>query len=307
MTIAFRRVPSGAAVLRSVASAANSVDCWEKRVPEVPSFVLNNGSSMPRVGFGVWQVRDDETEAVVTTALEAGYRSIDTATLYGNEAAVGAAIRRSAIPREELFVTTKVWNSDQGREATLRAYDESLRLLGLERVDLYLIHWPIAGRDLYVETWKAFEELYQQGRIGAIGVSNFTVAHLQRLLDECEIVPAVNQVELNPYLQQRELRVFHAQHGICTEAWAPIGKGGPLLRDAIVQEIADGHDATTAQVVLRWSLQHGNIVIPKSVTPSRIISNLDLFWFELTADEMARLDALDRDERLGPHPDIFQT
>ena len=208
-------------------------------MPEVPSFALNNGSSMPQVGFGVWQVRDEETEAVVTTALEAGYRSIDTATLYGNEAAVGAAIRRSEIPREELFVTTKVWNSDQGREATLRAYDESLRLLGLERVDLYLIHWPIAGRDLYVETWKAFEELYQQGRIGAIGVSNFTVAHLQRLLDECEIVPAVNQVELNPYLQQRELRVFHAQHGICTEAWAPIGKGGPLLRDAIVQEIAD--------------------------------------------------------------------
>ena len=274
---------------------------------DVPNYVLNNGSSMPQVGFGVWQVGAGETEAVVAAALDAGYRSIDTATLYGNEAAVGAAIRRSEVPRDELFVTTKVWNSDQGREGTLRAYDESSRLLGLDVVDLYLIHWPIAGRDLYVETWKAFEELYHEGRIGAIGVSNFTVAHLQRLLDECEVVPAVNQVELNPYLQQRELRAFHAQHDICTEAWAPMGKGGPLLENATVVEIAGAHDATAAQVVLRWNLQHGNVVIPKSATPSRIVSNLDLFWFELSDDEMARLDALDRGERLGPDPDAFQT
>jgi 2,5-diketo-D-gluconate reductase A len=276
-------------------------------VSDVATYTLNNGSAMPQVGFGVWQVGAEETEVVVTTAIDAGYRSIDTATLYANEAAVGDAINRSEIRRDELFVTTKVWNSDQGRDATLRAYDESTRLLGLDAVDLYLIHWPIASRDLYVETWKAFEELYQQGRVGAIGVSNFTVAHLQRLLDECDVVPAVNQVELNPYLQQQELRAFHAQHDIRTEAWAPIGKGGALLDDPTVVEIARAHDADAAQVVLRWSLQHGNVVIPKSVTPSRIASNLDLFWFELSGDEMARLDELDRGVRLGPDPDLFQS
>jgi len=264
---------------------------------------LNNGVEMPQLGFGVWQVPDAEAAPAVAEALKAGYRSIDTAAIYGNESGVGQAIANS--DREELFVTTKLWNSDQGFDSTLRAFDESSRRLGLDVLDLYLIHWPTPARDRYTDTWKAFVELQKEGRVRAIGVSNFQPAHLRRLIDETGVVPAVNQIELHPYLQQAELREFHAEHGIQTEAWSPLGQGGELLSDPVVAKIALAHGRSPAQVVLRWHLQLGNVVIPKSVTPSRIRENIDVFGFELAAGEMAALSTLDRGGRIGPDPDEF--
>jgi diketogulonate reductase-like aldo/keto reductase len=264
---------------------------------------LNNGVDMPQLGFGVWQVPDAEAAPAVTEALKAGYRSIDTAAIYGNERGVGEAIAN--FDREELFVTTKLWNSDQGFDSTLRAFDESLRRLGLDVLDLYLIHWPTPARDRYVDTWKAFAQLQKEGRVRAIGVSNFQPAHLRRLIDETGVVPAVNQIELHPYLQQAELREFHAQHGIRTEAWSPLGQGGELLSDPVVAKIALAHGRSPAQVVLRWHLQLGNVVIPKSVTPSRIRENIDVFGFELATAEMEALSTLDRGGRIGPDPDQF--
>lgn len=266
---------------------------------------LNNGVAMPQVGFGVFQVPEDATAEAVGTALEAGYRAIDTATLYRNEGGVGKAIAGSGIPREELFVTTKLWNTDQGYDNTLRAFDGSLTNLGLEYLDLYLIHWPVPSQDTYVESWQALEKLYADGRVRAIGVSNFQPHHLRRLADNSTIVPAVNQIELHPYLGQAEARAYHAEHGIATEAWAPLAKGGDLLRDPVVTELARRYDRTPAQVVLRWHLQHGTIVIPKSVTPSRIRENLDVTGFELTTGDMAELNGLDRGERTGPNPDTM--
>ncbi|GGU30985.1 oxidoreductase [Lentzea flava] len=266
---------------------------------------LNNGVEMPQLGFGVWQVPDAEATPAVSEAIRAGYRSIDTAAIYGNEAGTGAAVAQSGVAREELFVTTKLWNSEQGYDATLRAFDESLRKLGLDVLDLYLIHWPTPARDLYVDTWKAFVELQKEGRVRAIGVSNFQPAHLRRLIDETGVVPAVNQIELHPYLQQADLRAFHAEHGIQTEAWSPLGQGGELLGDPVVTEIAARHQRSAAQVVLRWHLQLGNIVIPKSVTPSRIRENIAVFDFELAEEEMAALSTLDRGGRIGPNPDEF--
>ncbi|WUH88233.1 aldo/keto reductase [Amycolatopsis sp. NBC_00438] len=260
---------------------------------------------MPQLGFGVFQVPDDETKAAVQAALEAGYRSIDTAAVYGNEAGVGQALAESGVARDELFITTKLWNSAQGYDATLKAFDESLAKLGLEQLDLYLIHWPTPERDKYLDTWKAFEKLYTDGRVRAIGVSNFQPAHLERLLDNAEIAPALNQVELHPYLQQQEVREFDAKHGIATEAWSPLAKGGSLLGDPIVAELAVKHGRTPAQIVLRWHLQLGNVVIPKSVTPSRIQENFDLFEFTLTEEELESLTPLNRDERTGPDPDNF--
>jgi diketogulonate reductase-like aldo/keto reductase len=271
----------------------------------VPTTTLNNGVEMPRLGFGVFQVPDDETEAAVTTALEAGYRSIDTARIYGNEAGVGAAIARSGLPRDELFVTTKLWNSDQGYDATLRAFDASLSRLGLEYLDLYLIHWPTPKRGKYVDTWRAFEKLLADGRVRAVGVSNFQPDHLRRVIDETGTVPAVNQVELHPYLTQEAVRAAHAELGIATEAWSPLAKGGELLSEEAVTALAARHGRTPAQVVLRWHLQLGNVVIPKSVTPSRIRENLAVFDFELTDEDVASLSALDRDHRTGPDPDEF--
>ena len=264
---------------------------------------LNNGVSMPQLGFGVWQVPDAEATPAVAEALKAGYRSIDTAAIYGNEGGVGEAI--AGFDREELFITTKLWNADQGYDSTLRAFDESLKKLKLDTLDLYLIHWPTPARDLYVDTWKAFAELQKEGRVRAIGVSNFQPAHLRRLIDETGVVPAVNQVELHPYLQQGELREFHAQHGILTEAWSPLGQGGELLSDPVVAKIALAHGRSAAQVVLRWHLQIGNIVIPKSVTPSRIRENIDVFDFELATAEIEALSTLDRGGRIGPNPDTF--
>ncbi|WP_328634171.1 aldo/keto reductase [Streptomyces sp. NBC_00356] len=268
----------------------------------IPTVTLNNGVEIPQLGFGVFQVPDDETTAAVTAALEAGYRSIDTAAIYGNETGVGRALAASGIAREDLFITTKLWNADQGYDATLAAFEASLEKLGLDYVDLYLIHWPTPERDLYRETWKAIEKLVADGRIRAAGVSNFQPAHLKRLLDDSQLVPAVNQVELHPGLQQSELRAVHADLGIATEAWSPLAQGA-VLGDEAITTIAARHGKSPAQVVLRWHLQLGNVVIPKSVTPARIRENLDVFDFTLTDDELASIAALDRDLRTGPHPD----
>ena len=271
----------------------------------VPSITLNNGVEMPQLGFGVFLVPPDEVVEPVRTALDAGYRLIDTATLYGNEEGVGRAIAGSGVPRDELFVTTKVWNSDQGYDRTLRAFDNSIKLLGLDVVDLYLIHWPQPARDLYVDTWRALEQLYADGRARAIGVSNFTPEHLDRVLAEGTVVPAVNQVELHPGFPQVELREMHARHGIATEAWSPLGRGQGLLERPEVTAIAAAHGRTPAQVVLRWHLQLGVVAIPKSVRAERIRENLDVFGFELTADEMAVLSSLEGPGRLGPDPEQF--
>ncbi|MFI9615018.1 aldo/keto reductase [Streptomyces sp. NPDC052023] len=272
---------------------------------KVPPIILNNGVEMPQLGFGVWQVPDDEAERAVATALEAGYRSIDTAAIYGNEEGTGKAVAASGVPREELFVTTKLWNGDQGYDSTLRAFDVSLGKLGLDYVDLYLIHWPLPSKDRYVDTYKAFEKLHADGRIKAIGVSNFLPEHLERLIGETSVVPAVNQIELHPHLQQHAAREFHAEQGIATEAWSPLGSGKGLLEVPAIVAIAQKHHRTPAQVVLRWHLQLGNVVIPKSVTPSRIAENIDVFDFSLDTEDLAAISALNEDRRLGPDPATF--
>jgi 2,5-diketo-D-gluconate reductase A len=271
---------------------------------QIPTLTLNNGIEIPQLGFGVFQVPDAETRAAVTSALEAGYRSIDTAAIYGNEAGVGQAIADSGIDRDELFVTTKLWNADQGYDSTLQAFDASLAKLGLDFVDLYLIHWPTPARDLYGESWRAIEKLVADGRIRAAGVSNFQPAHLRRLLDGGSLVPAVNQIELHPGLQQNELRALHTELGIVTEAWSPLAQGAVLDEPALTA-IAERHGKSAAQVVLRWHLQLGNVVIPKSVTPSRIRENADVFDFALTDDELTAIGALDRGLRTGPDPDTL--
>ncbi|MFJ9467441.1 aldo/keto reductase [Streptomyces caniferus] len=272
---------------------------------KVPSITLNNGVTMPQLGFGVWQVEDDQAFTTVGQALDAGYRSIDTAAIYGNEEGTGKALAASGIPRDELFVTTKLWNAEQGHDATLRAFDTSLAKLGLDYVDLYLIHWPLPSKDLYVETYKAFEKIYADGRAKAIGVSNFLPEHLERLVGETSVVPAVNQIELHPQLSQAESRAFHARHNIVTEAWSPLGQGKGLLEHPTIAELAAKHGRTPAQVVLRWHLQLGNVVIPKSVTPSRIAENIDVFGFELDDEDLAALARLDTGTRLGPDPATF--
>lgn len=268
----------------------------------VPAVTLGNGVEIPQLGFGVFQVPDDETTAAVTTALETGYRSIDTAAIYGNEKGVGRALAASGLPRKDLFVTTKVWNADQGYDATLRAFDTSLAALGLDHVDLYLIHWPAPARDLYRDSWRALERLAGEGRIRAAGVSNFQPGHLRRLLEDATLTPAVNQIELHPGLQQAELRAFHAEHAIATEAWSPLAQGA-VLGEPVIAGLAARYGRSPAQIVIRWHLQLGNIVIPKSVTPARIRENFDVFGFTLTAEEMQALAALDRGLRTGPHPD----
>jgi 2,5-diketo-D-gluconate reductase A len=269
----------------------------------VPDVTLNNGVRMPQLGFGVFQVGNDEARAAVATALECGYRSIDTAALYGNEHGVGVAVSASGIPREELFVTTKLWNADHGAGRVLPAFERSLDKLGLDYVDLYLIHWPVPSRDRFVETWEAFQGLYAEGRLRAIGVSNFTPPQLTRLLEETAVVPAVNQVELHPGFQQPELRAFHREHGIATEAWSPLGQGAALTHPVITR-LAERHEKTPAQVVLRWHLDLGNVVIPKSVTPGRIRENFSVFDFALTAEDARQIAGLESGHRIGPDPDV---
>jgi 2,5-diketo-D-gluconate reductase A len=269
----------------------------------VPDVTLNNGVRMPQLGFGVFQVGDDEARAAVATALECGYRSIDTAALYGNEHGVGVAVSASGIPREELFVTTKLWNADQGAGRVLPAFERSIDKLGLDYVDLYLIHWPVPSRGRFVETWEAFQGLYAEGRMRAIGVSNFTPPQLTRLLEETAVVPAVNQVELHPGFQQPELRAFHREHGIATEAWSPLGQG-PALTHPVITRLAERHEKTPAQVVLRWHLDLGNVVIPKSVTPGRIRENFSVFDFALTPEDARQIAGLESGHRIGPDPDV---
>jgi 2,5-diketo-D-gluconate reductase A len=275
---------------------------------DVPHLDLSTGSGtipIPQLGFGVWQVPDSEVDSAIATALDVGYRSIDTARIYGNEDGVGRALAATDVPREELFVTTKVWNGDHGRDATLAAFDASMQRLRLDVLDLYLIHWPTPARDTYVDTWKALLELRDSGRVRAVGVCNFEVEHLQRLLDETGELPAINQVELHPYLQQRELREYHQQHGILTEAYSPLASGGEVLGDETVARIAAKYGVTPAQAILRWHVELGNVVIPKSVTPSRIAENFDLFGFQLDEDDLAAIAALDRGGRVGAHPAEF--
>jgi diketogulonate reductase-like aldo/keto reductase len=273
-------------------------------MPDVPTLMLHDEVAIPQLGFGVWQIPAGDTERVVSEALEAGYRHIDTAAAYGNEEGVGAAVRASGIPREELFVTTKLWNGDQGDEEAREALALSLERLGLEYVDLYLIHWPMPGAERIVETWKAFEDFFDDGRARAIGVSNFRVDDLEILAEETDVRPAINQIELHPRFQQTVLRRYHAGHGIATEAWAPLAQGD-LLGDPVLEEIAGDRGKSTAQVILRWHLQIGNVVIPKSATPGRIRENIDVFDFELDEGEMAQIAGLDRGERIGADPDTM--
>lgn len=280
--------------------------------PTIPSITLNNGQTIPQLGYGVWQVPDDEAASAVTTAIRAGYRSIDTAAIYENEVGTGKAIAAAGVPREELYVTTKLWNSgttdwsgQQGQDAVLRAFDDSLGKLGLEHVDLYLIHWPRPMHGSFGNVWKAFEKLYADGRAKAIGVSNFGPAQLDALREQSGVVPVLNQVELHPHFPQHELRAYHAEHGIATEAWSPLGQGKELLAEPALLRVAEKHSRTVAQVVLRWHLQSGVIAIPKSVTPSRISENLNATGFQLDADDLTAIAALETGKRLGPDPQVF--
>jgi len=273
-----------------------------------PLVTLNDGNSMPQVGLGVWQTPPEDTERAVATALEAGYRHVDTAAGYFNEREVGKAVTASGLAREDVFVTTKLRNAGQGYDSTLAAFDTSMKHLGFsgsaEYLDLYLIHWPMPAKNLFVDTFKAFAHLRDRGRIRSIGVSNFEPEHLRILVDSTGIVPAVNQIELHPLLQQQELREVHARLGIATEAWSPLGQGS-LLSNPTVTAVADAHGKTPAQVLIRWHIQLRNIVIPKSVTPERIVSNFDVFDFELTEQDMASVSSLGDGTRLGPDPRTF--
>jgi diketogulonate reductase-like aldo/keto reductase len=265
--------------------------------------VLANGVKFPWLGLGVWKAKEgNEVENAVKVAIQTGYRSVDTAAVYQNEEGVGKAIKECGVPREELFITTKVWNADQGYESTLKAFETSRKKLGLEYVDLYLVHWPVKGK--YKETWKALEKLYKEGWVRAIGVSNFQVHHLKDVIEDCEVKPMVNQVEFHPYLTQKELLAFCKEQYIQLEAWSPLMQG-EVVNVTEIQELAKKYGKTPAQIVLRWDLQHGVVTIPKSVKEHRIKENADIFDFELTAEDMAKLDALNKNHRFGPDPDNF--
>lgn len=271
---------------------------------QVPQVTLRPDVEIPQLGFGVFQVPPKETEVAVARALDAGYRHLDTAAAYKNEGAVGQAIHASGIDRSEIFVTTKCFNDDHGHEQAKRAFKASLERLELEHIDLYLIHWPVPAHDLYVETWQAFIELQAEGLVRAIGVSNFQPEHLERIVAETGVVPAINQVELHPYFQQTGLRREHDELQIVTEAWSPLGQGLEL-EDPVIVEIAEAHSKTPAQAIIRWHIQIGNVVIPKSVTPERIVENFDVFDFHLSDSEMDAIKALDAGTRIGPDPDTF--
>lgn len=275
-------------------------------MPDIPSILLNNGQRIPQFGFGVFLIPPGDTEAAVSHALRAGYRHIDTAEMYGNEAEVGAAIGRSGLPRQEVFVTTKLANGAHRPDDARRAFDESLKSLGFDYVDLFLIHWPLPARydGDYVSTWSALEEFYRDGRARSVGVSNFQPHHLRRLHEECEIRPAVNQIEVNPYLTQHDVRAFCGEHEIAIEAWSPLARGN-ALSDATIGDIARRYGKTPAQVILRWHIERGDIIFPKSVTPARIDENIAIFDFELSGEDVEAISALNRDERTGPDPDKF--
>lgn len=257
-----------------------------------PLLTLNDGTMIPQIGLGVWQVDDNEVIDPVLTALDAGYRHIDTAKIYGNERGVGEAIKRASVSRDEIFVTTKVWNSDQGYDSTFKAFDASMDRLGIETLDLYLIHWAKPSQDKYVETFKALIELKKAGRVRSIGVSNFHTHHLDRLIEETGVVPSVNQVELHPHFQQNKLRAYHAEKGIATESWSPLGSGR-LIDDETLAAIGKKYGKSAAQVMIRWHIQAGLIVIPKSVTPSRIKENIDVFDFALDDDDLSKIAGMD--------------
>jgi 2,5-diketo-D-gluconate reductase A len=269
-----------------------------------PSFPLNDGAVIPRLGFGTWQIPVDTAAASVRHAIETGYRLIDTASAYENEAPVGQGIRDSGVPREQIFVTTKLWNDEHGHEAARRGLDESLARLKLEYVDLYLIHWPVPTQNKFVESWRGLIRARAEGKAKSIGVSNFAEAHLRRLFDETGIIPAVNQVELHPLFPQKPLRDFHARHGIVTESWSPLGRG-KLIHDPAIEAIAERHGRTPGQIILRWHIEKALVVIPKSVTPKRIEENARLFDFHLSPEDMAALAGLETGERLGPDPETF--
>jgi 2,5-diketo-D-gluconate reductase A len=273
-------------------------------VAHVPTLTLNNGVEIPQLGFGVYLVPPEDTAAAARTALEVGYRHIDTAQMYGNEKGVGQAIREFGLARDDVFVTSKLSNQQHGRDDILRSFDASLEALGFDRLDLFLIHWPLPARGDHVERWRVMEEIYAGGRVRAIGVSNFGVHHLRDLFEATDTVPAVNQIEVQPFLVQDELRAFHSGHGIVTEAWAPIARG-KVDDDPVVRGIADAVGRSPAQVTLRWHLQRGDVVFPKSVTRSRVEENFALFDFELDDAQMAAITALDRGERTGPDPETF--
>ena len=270
----------------------------------VPTITLNDGVEIPQLGFGVFQIPPEDTKKATLEALEVGYRHIDTAEMYGNEKGVGEAIVESGIPRDEIFVTSKLNNTFHAREDALPAFDATMEALGFETLDLFLIHWPMPGVGDFVETWKAMEEMKATGRVRSIGVSNFQPAHLQRLFDETATTPSVNQIEVHPYLTNDDVRAFNREHGIATEAWSPIAQGD-VLTDPVVTEIAARLDRSPAQVTLRWHIQRGDIVFPKSVTRSRIEENLALFDFELSEADIESITALNRNARRGPDPDEF--
>ncbi len=273
----------------------------------VPTLSLGHASSpgltVPQLGFGVWEVPDADIDASVGRALDVGYRHVDTAAAYRNEGGVGRVLAATELDRDDLFVTTKLWNDDHAKARD--AFERSMGLLGIDVLDLYLIHWPTPGQDAYVDAWRAMLELQQEGRVRSVGVCNFQPHHLQRLLDETGVLPSINQIELSPYLQQRELRAFHAEHGIVTEAWSPLAVRAGLLDDPVVTRIAEAKGVSPARVVLRWHIELGNVVLTRSVTPSRIDENFDLWGFSLDDDEMGELEQLDRGTRTGPDPDEF--
>jgi 2,5-diketo-D-gluconate reductase A len=271
---------------------------------DVPVLTLHDGVEIPQLGFGVFQIPPERTQEAVEEALAVGYRHVDTAAAYGNEAEVGAAVAATGVRREDVFVTTKLWNSEQGYDSTLRAFEASLERLGTGHADLYLIHWPRPAEDLFLETWRAFERIKEEGGARSIGVSNFRVEDIERIEAEAELRPTVNQVELHPRFQQAELRAWHAEHDVATEAWSPLAQGD-LLEDGTIETVAAHHDRTPAQAILRWHLQIGNVVIPKSATPERIRENFELFDFELSEDDMAALERLDDGQRIGPDPGMF--
>lgn len=274
-------------------------------VNEIPLKSVDQQVDIPQLGFGVWQVPDDEVDAAVAKALEVGYRHIDTARIYGNEAGVGRALAQTDVPREEIFVTTKVWPEDFGSQETVDAFNGSMDRLGLETLDLMLLHWPFPEQDRYVDAWKALQALRDAGRVRAIGVCNFHPEHLQRLFDETGEWPSINQIELHPYLQQRELVEFNGEHGIVTEAWSPLASGKEVMDDPVIGEIAERLGATPAQVIIAWHLARGFVVLPKSVTPSRIEENFAAADVQLTEADMEAIAGLDRGMRTGPDPDEF--